>query len=119
MFPKLPDLNYRIDPATRARVAPHFDAQALERLVQHLPADAREAFLEHFLVARSVSTDVDGSIPDVTVLTRISDPVQQSLLEEVWQPFWRLVPVEALDDPHSPWPGRELALRRRHGETGT
>lgn len=41
MTPGEPDRTYRLDPATRARIAPHFDAQALEHLMQHLVPEAR------------------------------------------------------------------------------
>jgi hypothetical protein len=46
-----------------------------------------ELFRPH-LGPRCPSVDSEGRVPDVTVLTRISDPGMQSLLEEVWQPFW-------------------------------
>ena len=116
MSANLPDPTYRINPETRARIAPQFDAQALERLLQHLAADARQSFIEQFLVSAPVTADAGGRVPDVSILTRISDPVLQDLLEEVWQPFWQTMPPAALADPHSPYPGRERARRRRNDQ---
>jgi hypothetical protein len=49
----------------------------------------------------------------VTVLDGISDPVQQRLLEEVWQPFWARVSDVELDQTIGGPPGREMARRRR------
>ena len=117
MSPGLPDRSYQLDPATRARVAPHFDANALERLVQHLTPEARPSFIEQFLIAPPAEATADGHVPDVSILTRISDPVMQGLLEEVWQPYWATMPDAALDNAGGP-PGRELA-RRRRGEKGS
>jgi hypothetical protein len=46
------------------------------------------------MFSRRVSApDADGRIPDVAVLTRISNPVLQQMLEEVWQPFWAPSPT--------------------------
>ena len=50
---------------------------------------------------------------DVTILIRFTDPAMQALLDRVWAPYWRHLPPEALDDPHNPFPGRELARQRR------
>jgi hypothetical protein len=62
---------------------------------------------------RHVVADGDGRVPDVTVLMRISDPVQQHLLEEVWQPFWATVSDAEVEQEIGGPPGRELARRRR------
>lgn len=108
----IPDRSYRIDPTERSRLQPGVDADALERLLQHFPADSRSSHLDMFSVRRVV-VDRDGRAPDVTVLTRISDPVMQNLLEEVWQPFWSTVSDAELEQEFGGPPGRELARRRR------
>jgi hypothetical protein len=107
-----PDRNYHIGAAPRSRLKPGVDADALERLLQYFPAESRASHLDMFSI-REVPTDTDGQAPDVTVLDRISDPVLQQLLEEVWQPFWAALPDAALERPGGGPPGRELARRRR------
>ncbi len=47
------------------------------------------------------------------VLQGFGNAVLDELLAEVWQPFWDVQPDEMLEDPHSPYPGRNLARRRR------
>ena len=82
-----PDRSYRIDAAARLRLKRDVDADALERLLQYFPAESRTSHLDMFS-DRVVGADADGPAPDVTTLDRISEPVMQQLLEEVWQPFW-------------------------------
>jgi hypothetical protein len=107
-----PDRSYRIESAARLRLQPGVDADALEQLLQHFPAESRASHLEMFST-RHVTIDSDGHAPGVTVLTRISDPVLQNLLEEVWQPFWAPFPDAELEREVDGPPGRELARRRR------
>ena len=95
-----PDLSYHIDAVARASLQPGVDPDALERLLQYVPAESRASHLEMFSVRHTV-VDADGRAPDVTTLDRISEPMMQSLLEEVWQPFgprsrmpsWNTVPA--------------------------
>jgi hypothetical protein len=103
--------NYHIDADARSRLRRGVDPDALERLLQHLPAESRQSHLEMFSVR--LEADADGRAPDVTVLTRISDPVMQNLLEEVWQPFWAMLSDEEFDQASGGPPGLELARRRR------
>jgi hypothetical protein len=64
---------------------------------------------------QEIGDDRPGGSPDITALDRISDPVLQRLLEEVWQPYWAAIPDAELDAAGGP-PGRELArLRRKQG----
>jgi hypothetical protein len=107
-----PDRSYRIDAAARARLHPGVDAEALERLLQHFPAESRASHLEMFST-RHVVVNTDDRAPDVTVLTRISDPGMQLLLEEVWQPFWAPFSDAELEREVGGPPGRGLARRCR------
>jgi hypothetical protein len=106
-----PDPEYRLPPEIRARVAPDFDADALERLFQCLDATNRAAILDYFLLPEHRST------PHVRnqsfTLVGSSNGRINELLAEVWQPFWIDKPDEMLDDPESRYPGRELARERR------
>jgi hypothetical protein len=107
-----PDPSYHISAAARMRLQPGVDPEALERLLQYFPPEARASHLEMFSIAH-VEVDRDGRAPgDTTTLVRISDPVLQQLLEEVWQPYWAAVPDTELSSRGGP-PGRELAQRRR------
>ena len=87
-----PDRGYRIDAAARLRLKRDVDADALERLLQYFPAESRTSHLDMFS-DRVVGADADGRARDVTTLDRISEPVTQQLLEEVWQPFWATSPM--------------------------
>jgi hypothetical protein len=75
-----PDRSYRIDAAQRALICPGVDVAALEELLQYFPAESRDSHLAMFQ-RRTLATDSEGRVPDITVLTRISDPVMQDLLE--------------------------------------
>jgi len=70
------------------------------------------------MFSQKPSFDADGRVPDVTVLTRISNPVMQQMLEEVWQPFWASLSDEDLADAAGGPPGLELARRRRAEQCG-
>ena len=107
-----PDRGYRIDAAARLRLKRDVDADALERLLQYFPAESRASHLEMFS-DRVVGADADGRAPDVTTLDRISEPVMQQLLEEVWQPFWASFSDAELEQELGGPPGRDLARRRR------
>lgn len=105
------DETFRLDAATRARIAPGFDVDALEHLLQHLDALGRPVVLDGFLLP-----EYRLYVPAPNqwwTLKGFTDPVLNELLAEVWQPFWDTQPDEMLADPHSPYPGQELARRRR------
>ena len=106
-----PDPSCHIDDAARARLQPGVDPDALERLLRCFPAESRASHLDMFSIRLVV--DADGRAADVTVLTRISNPVMQHLLEEVWQPFWASFSDAELEQELGGPPGRELARRRR------
>ena len=106
-----PDPTYHIDAAARARLQRGVDPDALERLLQCFPAESRASHLDMF--SDRVVVDADGRVADVTVLTRISNPGMQNLLEEVWQPFWSSFSDAELEQELGGPPGRELARRRR------
>ena len=110
-----PDRICRLDATARSRLNPGMDAAALERLLQYFPAESRPSHLEMFSIRHEVA-DSEGRVPDVTVLTRISDPVLQTLLEDVWQPFWATVSDAELEQESGGPPGLELARQRRADE---
>ena len=106
------DLSYHLDAAARARLQPGVDANALESLLRYFPAESRVSHLDMFSIPWTM-VDADGRAEDVTTLDRVSEPVMQQLLEEVWQPFWASVSDAELEGELSGPPGRELARRRR------
>ena len=110
-----PDHTYRLEAVARSRLKPGVDADALEHLLQYFPAESRPSHLAMFSLRHEVA-DSEGRVPDVTVLTRVSDPVMQHLLEEVWQPFWATVSDAELEQEIGGPPGLELARRRRADE---
>lgn len=110
-----PDRAYRIDADERPRLQSGVDADALERLLQYFPAESRASHLEMFSVRRIVD-DPHGRPPDITTLTRISEPIMQNLLEEVWQPYWSSLSDAELAQALGGPPGLELARRRRADE---
>ena len=110
-----PDRGYHLDADARSRLRPGVDPDALERLLRHFPAESRHSHLEMFS-AWPVVASPDGRAPDVTALTRMSDPAMQNLLEEVWQPFWAALSDAELEHALGGPPGLELARRRRADE---
>jgi hypothetical protein len=105
------DETFHLDPAIRAGIAPHFDAAALERLLQYLDPADRAFILDPFLLPSYRTTP---PVPNQSFqVIGSSDSRVNELLAEVWQPFWASQPDEALDDPSLPYPGRELARERR------
>jgi hypothetical protein len=112
MSEQLPDPNYRIDAAARARLREGVDPNALELLLQHFPAASRARHLEMF-------SQLSGKyLVGGRVLTAISDPSQQAMLDEVWQPYWASMSDRELFEGSGGPPGRELAKRRRRGNHG-
>jgi len=105
------DHPFTLDAATRSRIAPQFDSDALERLLQHLEAEARPIILDYFLLPQFRSTPAQPNT--WFMLAGFTDPILNQLLAEVWQPFWDAQSQEMLDDPDSRYPGRELARQRR------
>ena len=106
------DETFHLDPAVRAHIAPDFDADALERLLQHLGPLDRPTVLDEFLLPEQ---RVYAPVPNQWwVLKAFTDTVLNEMLAEVWQPFWDSQPVERLTDPHCPYPGQALARRRRN-----
>jgi hypothetical protein len=107
------DHSFKLDTATRARIAPHLDSDALERLLQHVEPEARPISLDWFLLPEFRSAAQERNT--WFTIVGVTDPVLNQLLAEVWQPYWGAQPQEVLEDPDSPYPGRELARRRRQG----
>jgi hypothetical protein len=105
------DETFRLDAATRGRVAPGFDVDALERLLQHLDIRTRPLVLDEFLLPEHRSTPPAPN--EWRTLKGFTDPVLNELLAAVWQPFWETQSDAMLADPYSQYPGQELARRRR------
>ncbi len=103
--------SFQLDPETRARVAPQYDVDALVKLLGHLDPASRRSTLAGFLLPDIRSTPPPPN--QFWVLQGFGNAVLDELLAEVWQPFWDVQPDEMLEDPYSPYPGRNLARRRR------
>ena len=99
---EVPDAAFKLTAADRAALAPVFDADALERLLQELRPDTRGEILAYFQKGRSSGH-----------LVEIHDPHLQAILEEVWAPYWDNAPDEALEANWYRMPGREIAKARR------
>lgn len=111
-----PDVTFRLDATARGTIAPSFDADALERLLQNVRPPFRAALLKTFQVETEKSEGLpsDGSFPDVSMLRAFSDPMLNDHLADVWAPFWNSLPDEALRSADmDAYPGRERALARR------
>jgi hypothetical protein len=97
-----PDVAFHLSGEDRAAIAPVFDADALERLLQELRPDMRNEILAYFQMGKSSGH-----------LVAIHDPHLQAILEEVWVPYWDNAPDEAIDENWYRVPGREIAKARR------
>jgi len=104
--------SYHLDPKERVRVRAHFDADALERLLQHFPAEARPGILAQFLTPEQPIVPA-GSGGHWAVISRITDPFLNGLLEDVWRPFWAEAPDTVVSDSISRIPGAEAERERR------
>jgi hypothetical protein len=98
-----PDQTFQLTAADRAAVSPHFDADALERLLQQVRPDQRGEILPYFQIGKGARGH----------LVEIADPQLQSVLEEVWAPFWEEASDQALEEDWYQMPGREIAKARR------
>lgn len=124
-----PDLSFQLSATDRAQIGPSFDLDALQQLLQLVPPDQRASILKSFLPSPPSSQSRDESalgrrnsesIGDVTVLTRIGDPVLQDLLDKAWAPRWARYSLEELERIQTDLPGieyaRRLAKQRRRSE---
>jgi hypothetical protein len=100
---EVPDFAFRFTHEDRASLAPHFDADALERLLRQVRPDMRGEILPSFQIGKGPGGH----------LVEIHDPHLQAVLEEVWAPFWNDVPDQALEENWYRMPGREIAMGRR------
>jgi hypothetical protein len=96
-----PDTSFQLSAEDRAALMPDFDADALERLLREVRPDMRGEILAYF----------QGKSRGH--LVQLFDPHLQTILEEVWAPFWADAPDEALDENWYRMPGREVAKARR------
>ena len=97
-----PDASFQLTAEDRAALPPIFDAAALERLLREIRPDMRREILAYFQVGKARGH-----------LVEIHDPYLQTILEEVWAPFWENAPDQALDEDWYRMPGREIAKARR------
>ncbi|MEJ7759880.1 MAG: hypothetical protein WKF55_09875 [Gemmatimonadaceae bacterium] len=117
----------RLDPQVRADLADRFDVDAVERLLQRLASSERGHLLQTLGVASASSASEEPQVgsataaasaagrsdrQDVRIEIKSEDPAKQALLDEIWAPYWLLLPSSALDDLSYPYPGRELARSR-------
>lgn len=99
--------SFHLTPAQRASVRPEFDVDALERLLRMLPEARRARVLGCF------QKDED---PSRGFLVSLGDPALDAVLEEVWAPYWRQAPDEALTQDGDPIPGKRIERARRAAE---
>jgi hypothetical protein len=119
------DASYRLGAAERARIAPMFDADALEELLQLTPPAARASLLRAFdpaVLSNAATPSASGTarqaLPDMSALTRVSDPVLQEVLERVWAPHWAHLSLEQLEKAGADLPGIAIALQRARARRG-
>lgn len=103
-----PDTDFRLTPQERARVPRGYDVNALERLLGMIDPRERPAMLASFQY-----NPAQAESGEFEAVVRISDPVLQAVLEEVWAPYWDHYTDEQIDREVEWVPGREVAKRRR------
>ena len=101
---EVPDAAFQLSPQDRVGLAPVFDGDALERLLREIRPEMRGEILAYFQKGKPASRGH---------LVQIFDPHLQTILEEVWAPFWENAPDQALDEDWYGMPGREIAQTRR------
>ena len=105
-----PDAGFKLTPEERASIREGFDADALERLLAAVEADARPIILHAF------QPPAPGELEPgefMTPPTRMGDPALQPLLDEVWATAWERFAPELLDSDEMNYRGKELAKQRR------
>lgn len=100
-----PDAAYRLSAGDREKLAPGFDADALERLLREIRPSLRDEILAHF--------QLPAAGQGRGHLVEIHDVRLQAILEEVWAPMWDDAPDEAVEEGWYQMPGREIARQRR------
>jgi uncharacterized protein DUF6968 len=103
-----PEADFRLGADERAKVAPGFDVDALERLLARIIPQRRAEILAFFQPPQD-SANRPGQ------LIRIKDPELQPLLEEVWASMWDHVGAtdEDIERDTYQYPGRQIARIRR------
>ena len=99
------DASYRMSDRDKSNVMDIFDLAALERLISMLPPEDRKEVLSHFQYG-----DPASEYPPPK-LVRFHEPELQTVLEQVWVPYWYTMSPDALYSD-SQIPGRQLALAR-------
>ena len=67
------DLTFRLTDDERSQLLPHLDHDAVERYLQHIPAESRPSVLRMFMNRSAVLTGIHPSFPD-----------EQELLDEIY-----------------------------------
>jgi hypothetical protein len=106
MSPNQSEPEFRLSKAHRATLKPGIDTDALEQLLQRMPADAREQILATF------QQPVPGSGMSITPIGIVGDDEVQELLARVWAPSWEALGLEQIDKVDLGLPGREIAKTR-------
>lgn len=110
-----PDRAYQLNQSDRARVAPTFNSDALEQLLQLVHPDYREDVLQEFLIGGPLVIPSDGRLPRLGGVTAsFGDAAIDSHLAQVWAPYWRTFSRGQLEAvTQSPIPGLKEA---RHAQ---
>lgn len=85
-----PDLSYVFTESQRAAISSDFDVDAVQSLLQYLPAEDRSRALRAFVVQGPMES---------TQIIHFGEPVLDALLERAWAPAWSTIPDQFLDDP--------------------
>ena len=79
-------------------------------------AKERAGLLRLFQTPTVPSAESAQGLPDVRVLTGVSDPKLEEILERIWGPAWAFLSIEELEQelkrPETTRPGMKAALKR-------
>lgn len=112
---------YRLSAEDRARIAPSFDADSLEEFLQGNAPKSRAALLRKFQEQPAIQVNsVNGelTVPDISVLTHVSDPVLNEKLDKVWAAKWAHLSLEELERADQKRPGVKTALALKRAMPG-
>jgi hypothetical protein len=101
-----PDTDFALSTEDRERVQSAYDVEALEEFLQWVRPEYRHDLLPNFQYG-------DYPAPHPGMLTRISVPKLQELLEKVWAPYWEVYGTESeILGEVADSPGRHEAIKR-------
>lgn len=102
------DPAFRLSDEDREQLRRGFDLDALERLLSHVAPEHRARILAAFRIPHGNNR--------VAELWHLADADLQSLLEEVWAPYWRHMPLDVIAADESGRPGKQVAMARRQND---